>query len=169
MMLAGWTLSCATVLYNVHELTDTDPQANGFVPASALQPSNSVHAGNQRNDKLAVDPVIPSIERLRSYDGTVVEPPFVPPPDAKHRKWNYWMMCQRCASLSYLTFGAGFSLVDQRTFSLASTLTGTFPLDFNQTVYILRLMFALIGLLCLTLIVYAVCRLLERRGWYIRV
>jgi predicted acyltransferase len=220
LMLVGWTMSCATVLYNVHELPVAEPQANGAAPASALQPSNPVSVASQKSDKLAADPVIPAIDRLQSYDGTVVEPPFVPPPDAKHRKWNYWMMCQRCASLSYLSFGAGFSqlifagflwacdgrkwnwsvfrtlgtnslaayilhdmaswivipffpkksaLVDQRISSLASTLTGTLPLDFDQTLSFLRFLFVLIGFLCLTLIVYSVCRLLERRGWYIRV
>ncbi len=35
-----------------------------------------------------------------------VEPPFVPP----SRPINYWTMSQRAGSLSYLVFGAGFSL-----------------------------------------------------------
>jgi fucose 4-O-acetylase-like acetyltransferase len=41
----------------------------------------------------------------------LAEPPFVPPPDERHRKWNYWMMSQRGGTLSYHTFGAGLSLL----------------------------------------------------------
>jgi predicted acyltransferase len=36
----------------------------------------------------------------------LIEPPFVPP----SRPVNYWTMSQRAGSVSYLTFGAGFSL-----------------------------------------------------------
>ncbi|WP_010582760.1 heparan-alpha-glucosaminide N-acetyltransferase domain-containing protein [Schlesneria paludicola] len=61
--------------------------------------------------KYAPDPVLPTMARIKAWDGSIVEPPFVPPPDLKHRKWNYWMMSQRGGTLSYPTFAAGVSLV----------------------------------------------------------
>jgi len=45
----------------------------------------------------------------------LVEPPFVPPAE----KVNIWTMSQRAGSVSYLTFGAGFSLVVFALFALA--------------------------------------------------
>ena len=39
--------------------------------------------------------------------GLLVEPPFVPPT----QKVNVWTMSQRAGSISYLTFGAGFSML----------------------------------------------------------
>jgi predicted acyltransferase len=39
--------------------------------------------------------------------GLLVEPPFVPPT----QKVNVWTMSQRAGSVSYLTFGAGFSML----------------------------------------------------------
>ncbi len=76
-----------------------------------------------RDVKLAPSPVIPPHEawRGRTWKTLLAEPPFFPPPadDPRvdeppydlHRYWNYWMMTQRGGSLSYLTFGAGFSLL----------------------------------------------------------
>jgi hypothetical protein len=40
----------------------------------------------------------------------LAEPPFVPPPSAETRQWNYWMMSQRAGTVSYQTFAAGFAL-----------------------------------------------------------
>jgi hypothetical protein len=40
------------------------------------------------------------------WKALLVEPPFVPPSEAV----NIWTMSQRAGSVSYLTFGAGFSL-----------------------------------------------------------
>jgi hypothetical protein len=48
----------------------------------------------------------------------LVEPPFVPP----SRPVNLWTMSQRAGSVSYLTFGAGFSLAVYALFVVASDL-----------------------------------------------
>ena len=176
VMLVGWLMSMGTVLYNVK-------------PDAPLAATSSV---NPVNEKLAPDPVLPSMNRLRGWDGSIVELPFVPPPDSNHRKWNYWMMSQRTANLSYPTFAAGLSLFiyaiclwicDGKglnlgffrtlgTNSLAAYLLHSvagwifspyFPLKTSSVAW------AMTGFGCVTLFVYGICRLLERRSWYIRV
>jgi hypothetical protein len=47
----------------------------------------------------------------------LVEPPFVPPHDPK--TVNLWTMSQRAGSVSYLTFGSGFSLALYALFVVA--------------------------------------------------
>jgi predicted acyltransferase len=89
-MVAGWTLSCGTRLYDVHEDREEDEPVR----------------------KLASSPVFPPVEawRERAISSLLAEPPFVPPPGARQRQWNYWMMSQRAGTLSYLTFAAGWSM-----------------------------------------------------------
>jgi hypothetical protein len=89
-----------------------------------------------RDVKLAPNPVIPPQEawRGRTWQTLLAEPPFFPPPaddprvDAPpyelHRYWNYWMMTQRGGSLSYLTFGAGFSLLVYVLFYFLADIVG---------------------------------------------
>jgi predicted acyltransferase len=89
-----------------------------------------------RDVKLAPSPVLPPAEAWqgRTWQTLLAEPPFVQPPaddpriDAPpyelHRSWNYWMMTQRGGSLSYLTFGAGFSLLVYLLFYVLSDLAG---------------------------------------------
>ncbi len=89
-----------------------------------------------RDVKLAPSPVLPPAEAWqgRTWQTLLAEPPFVQPPaddpriDAPpyelHRYWNYWMMTQRGGSLSYLTFGAGFSLLVYVLFYVLSDLGG---------------------------------------------
>lgn len=96
IMIAGcvlaslaWILSCGTTIYNV--------------------PADQVSA--MSTEKFGRNPVIPSAEQLSAWDHQLAEPPFVPPPDKDHRKWNYWMMSQRGGTLTYLMFSAGFSLL----------------------------------------------------------
>ena len=142
--------------------------------------------------KYAPDPVFPTMERLRSWDGTIVEPPFVPPPNEKLRRWNYWMMSQRGGTLSYTTFAAGVSLFIYALFLwLCDGLN--LRLGFFRTLgtnslaaYLLHdiagwiispyfseksssVILTMTGFACFTLFVYGCCRLLERMGWYIRV
>ncbi|MFM8284460.1 MAG: heparan-alpha-glucosaminide N-acetyltransferase domain-containing protein [Planctomycetaceae bacterium] len=81
--------------------------------------------------KMADDPVVPGAERLgwkREAGGGIgawlTEAPFVPPPPAPRRQWNYWMMSQRAGSLSYLVFSAGFSLAVFLAFHLACDRAG---------------------------------------------
>lgn len=170
IMLLGWMLSLPTTAYNV--------------------PGDQVE--QQKAKQLAPDPVFPAISRLSSWDGTIVEPPFVPPPDSDHRKWNYWMMSQRSGNLSYPTFAAGLSLLiyagflwgcDRKGWRLGMFRTlGTnslaayilhdiasgyiapyFPEETSSAAQ------ALLGFGCLTLTVYLCCRFLEWRRWFIRV
>jgi len=89
-----------------------------------------------RDVKLASNPVIPPQEAWhgRTWKTLLAEPPFFQPPaddprvDAPpydmHRSWNYWMMTQRGGSLSYLTFGAGFSLLVYVLFYILSDILG---------------------------------------------
>lgn len=108
LMLLGYAFSCGTRLYDV--------------PPSMVE--------SLRSRKLAQDPVFPPRDHVRQHfasrDPTrlLAEPPFVPPPDQDHRKWNYWMMSQRAGTLSYLTFSAGFSLALFVLFHLACDRAG---------------------------------------------
>jgi predicted acyltransferase len=89
-----------------------------------------------RDVKLAPSPVVPPQEawRGRTWKTLLAEPPFFqppaddprvdPPPYDLHRYWNYWMMTQRGGSLSYLTFGAGFSLLVYVVFYVLSDIWG---------------------------------------------
>jgi hypothetical protein len=106
LMLAGWIMSCGTRLYDVPP--STEPFA--FAPESKLSPT----------------PVFPPRETWEGRDLSTLlaEPPFVPPPDENHRKWNYWMMSQRAGSLSYLTFSAGFSMAVFALFYVACDVLG---------------------------------------------
>ena len=142
--------------------------------------------------KYAPDPVVPTLARIKAWDGTIVEPPFVPPPGLKYRKWNYWMMSQRGGTLSYPTFAAGVSLVIYAFFLWFSDglkiQLGIFrTLGTNSlAAYILHDIAGWIfdpilkphetsfiwvwgGFICFTLFVYGICRIFERLGWYIRV
>ncbi len=186
VMLLGWGLSMGTVLYNY--------------PSDLTKYSPSLHRPNPQNLRLAIDPVVPTLERLQAWDGSLVEPPFVPPPDFKHRQWNYWMMSQRTANLSYPTFAAGVSLVIYalclwlcdtkglrlglfRTFgtnSLAAYLLHdvagwVLPVTAGKVVPQLfdvksaSPIAVVASFAIFTLFVYAGCRFLEWRGWYLRV
>ena len=168
-MVIGWVCSLGTVLYDV--------------PLEQVE--------SQREIRLAADPVVPTFERLRNWNGRIVEPPFVPPPDASLRKWNYWMMSQRCGSASYTIFAAGVSLLlfalflwicDQKKLQLGIFRTlGTNSL----AAYILSdvaswlvspwvpktasLGLVIVAFLCFSGIVYGVCRILEANRIHIRV
>ncbi|QDT54577.1 hypothetical protein Pan44_26100 [Caulifigura coniformis] len=109
LMLAGWIMSCGTRLYDVPQSAET------FATAREVA-----------HRKLAPDAVIPPSETWegRTWTSLLAEPPFVPPPDARHRQWNYWMMSQRAGSLSYLTFSAGFSMVVFALFYVACDILG---------------------------------------------
>ncbi|MBS0265295.1 MAG: DUF1624 domain-containing protein [Planctomycetes bacterium] len=116
IMLLGYGLSCGTRFYDV--------------------PENQV--AELRGQKLATHPVVPETAAVKAKvkEGQVssflAEPPFVPPPGADFRKWNYWMMSQRAGALSYLTFSAGFSLFVYVLFYVACDIWGL-KLGFFQT------------------------------------
>jgi len=132
LMAIGWIFSCGTRWYDV--------------------PADKVSA--DKSQKLAKNPVIPSREQFEpwldnlkkgKWADVLAEPPFVPPPHSHdpdtgkvneeglrktddksdlYRKWNYWMMSQRAGSISYLTFGAGFSLALYGLFYVLADMIG---------------------------------------------
>lgn len=109
LMTLAYVISCGTRLYDV--------------PADLVE--------SLKEEKLAADPVWPSSARVEakwnSSSGLaswLCEPPFVKPPDATQRKWNYWMMSQRGGTLSYLVFSAGVSLLVFLMFYIACDLFG---------------------------------------------
>ena len=112
MMGAAWLLSCGTRWYDV--------------PAG--------RSIDVRTEKLADDPVIPRSERItrRAAVDYLAEPPFVPPPPAGERQWNYWMMSQRSGTVSYLLFAAGCSLLVYTAFYAACDRAG-WQLPFFRT------------------------------------
>ena len=132
LMAFGWVLSCGTHMYDV--------------------PADQV--AQLKSEKLAKNPVIPSHEQFDPWWNNVkkgkwadalAEPPFVPPPHSHDadtgkvnqeglrktddksdlsRKLNYWMMSQRAGTISYLTFGAGFSLAVYGLFYILADMIG---------------------------------------------
>jgi hypothetical protein len=102
LMGGGWLMSCLTTLYDVPE---------DQVTVLAEQ-------------KRAPDAVIPSSERLQTAKLTWAEPPFVEPPDALHRKHNFWMMSQRAGTLSYHVFAGGLSLALYAIFYIVCDIGG---------------------------------------------
>ncbi|HBJ37195.1 MAG TPA: hypothetical protein DDZ51_21060 [Planctomycetaceae bacterium] len=107
IMLLGYALSCGTRFYDVI--------------ASEMHESSL--------EVLAANPVLPSQSQIDAklvqegrFTKYLAEPPFVPPPRAAERQWNYWMMSQRAGSLSYVTFSGGLSLVVYLFFFIACDL-----------------------------------------------
>ncbi len=175
LMILGYVMSCPTRLYDVPKSQQTELM----------------------NSKLADDPVLPTTDRIQAkfsttdYFGLFAEPPFVKPPSAQLRKWNYWMMSQRAGTLTYLTFTAGFSLLVFVLFYLVCDV-GKLQLSFFRTfgtnalvAYILHSMvsqavqpffpkdsprwFAYTGLAIFFLITWLFVKQLEKQGAYLRV
>jgi predicted acyltransferase len=116
----------------------------------------------------------------------LIEPPFVPPT----MEVNYWNMNQQAGSISYLTFGAGFSMVLLGLFVWACDLGGlqigvfrTFGTN-ALTAYVIHMLvdralksftpqdcspLGVVSYLALFLMIcYFSVRLLEKRGVYLR-
>ena len=188
VMLLGWAISNGTVLYNV----SADQIA---AEDAAAQPATAIPGAKKSGldpKKYPPDPVVPTWERVKSWDRTFVEPPFVPPPDFHHRRLNYWMMSQRTCNLSYTTFSAGLSLLVYALFlwvcdglklqlgifrTLGTNSLAAYVLHdiaiWIVTPYVPRktpsVALAVAGFAAVILFVYGVCRLLERQKWYLRV
>jgi hypothetical protein len=90
LMAVGYGASCLTTLYDVHD--------------SAI--------AEQSKFPIAESPVWPPLEGVagRDWKSMLAEPPFVLPPPPEKRLLNYWMMCKRATSLSFILFSSGFSL-----------------------------------------------------------
>ncbi len=175
VMLLGYLPSCGTRLYDV--------------PPESVEQVKEI--------KLAEDAVWPNRERIDSklessdWGAWLAEPPFVKPPDATQRKWNYWMMSQRAGTLTYLIFSAGFSLFVFLLFYIAVDLFGL-QLAFFRTfgtnalvAYVLHSMvssavqpffpkdspawFAVGGLLLFFWVTWLFVRCLEKQAIFLRV
>ena len=191
VMVLGWLMTIGTTLYDVpaDQIGVELPRPPKVEPKPYIQELDP--------NKYAPDPVFPTWERIRNWDGKIVEPPFVPPPNMKARRWNYWMMSQRGGTLSYPTFAAGVSLVIFALFLWVSDGL-KIQIGFFRTLgtnslaaYMLpevpewvriggknleghfpkdsSALGALVAFAIMVLFVYGVCRLLERFGLYIRV
>ncbi len=209
----AWLVSSLTTLYNVEPIKNAD----GSFPAWY----------GKADVKLAIDPVIPSQERLKLAKLTLPELPFVPPPPALQpqptkenpnpeplknlRQGNYWMMSQRAGSWTYTAYAGGLAMVIMAFFYWLSDLRGvTFGIfrtlgtnslvaymmqpvsgmilrspgnkeraaDWLQSTFGLANrpsfdqdatpFWAIASLLAHITIIYAVCRFLEWRKWYVR-
>lgn len=175
LMIVGWGLSCGTRFYDVPESLTAE----------------------LKEIKLADDPVWPTAFRVEaktasaSWSDYLAEPPFVPPPDAVHRKWNYWMMSQRAGTLTYLVFAAGFSIIVYLAFYLVCDV-GKLQLPFFRTLgtnallgYVLHSMvasavkpfvpkdapdwYAYGSLFIFFLITWLILRTFEKQGYFLRV
>ncbi len=110
-MLVGYLLSCGTRFYDVREN------------------SNAVNAVVEKQQKLATSPVLPTSDQVAEWNKSSIssrfaEIPFVPPPSADQRQWNYWMMSQKAGSISYQIFAAGLSLALFNLFFLVNDVSG---------------------------------------------
>ncbi len=110
-MLVGYLLSCGTRFYDVRE---TDSIVNSVV---------------EKQQKRATSPVLPTSDQVAEWSKSSIvsrfaEIPFVPPPSADQRQWNYWMMSQKAGSISYQIFAAGLSLALFNLFFLVNDVWG---------------------------------------------
>jgi predicted acyltransferase len=125
LMALGWGASCMTRMYDI-------PYRNA----------------SERNMQFSRTPVMPTNSQVqtwfddlkqRNWSKVRAEWPFVPPPHSQekvegeketqdrsyqYREGNYWMMSQRSGSISYLTFGAGLSLVIYGLFFVLADMIG---------------------------------------------
>src|SRR6516165_2188689 len=136
--LSGWPVSTP---WSYYEWVNTDPKGIDGGPLGFLTWTIPLLAGSLAYDLVAARPR-PPVGRLLTWGAALmllgyalaclnvvtppnsagagvrswlVEPPFVPP----SRPVNLWSMSQRCGSVSYLTFAAGFSLAVYALFVLA--------------------------------------------------
>ncbi|MBX3449451.1 MAG: hypothetical protein KF777_07830 [Planctomycetaceae bacterium] len=173
VMAGAWLLSNLSMLYQSPASQDVQPL-------------------ERRARVLASDPVFPDPSRFETWTGRLIEPPFMPPPDSSVRAWNYWMMSQRGGTITYTAFAGGFAMVVYGLFlalvdgcGFQSGLFRTLGVN-SLTAYLLHdvagwvvgpffpertssVAFALTGFACFVLAVFIPCRLMERRGWYLRV
>ena len=94
MTLAGYLISCGTRLYDIEE---------GKVEPPRLS----------TDWKRAKSPFIPSLANLdfRRPLSLLSEPPFVAPPSPYFRVENYWMMCKKIPTLSFMLTATGIAFL----------------------------------------------------------
>ena len=168
LMTIGYSLSCATRLYDVNGLNDEQIQM------------------------ITQSPVVPSLTSAadRPWSSLLAEAPFVVPPSPKERIPNYWQMDKRIVSPSFVFFSSGFALALYAMFVLAcdvrNSSVGVFR-TFGQNplaAYLIHHLVAhttgaivpndsplgwvLVGLAGSFGLTYMFVRFLEKRGLYLR-
>jgi hypothetical protein len=123
LMGIGYLMSCGTRWYDV-------PSAQ---LDSSARAGSSIRINNQQMARVAEQPVVPRAEafvawwsklKRGEWSSVFAEPPFVQPPDPRDRELNYWMMSVKSATLSFMTFNAGFSLFIYLLFYVVCDLGG---------------------------------------------
>jgi hypothetical protein len=137
LMGLGYLCSCGTRLYDVPpDLVDSD--AGQILAEHAVLPPLEQIKNHDWKTLRAEPPFVPppytsvDAETGSPYAGPktfreqFLDPPGARPRDesSKYRKWNYWMMCQRAGTISYLTFGAGLSLAVYVLFYVCCDILG---------------------------------------------
>ncbi|HVJ81126.1 MAG TPA: hypothetical protein VNC50_08660, partial [Planctomycetia bacterium] len=103
LMTAGYLMSCGTMLY-VRE-ADATPVVRAEISPSPVIP----YAANFKD---------------RTLESLLAEPPFTPPAATPARRQNYWTICKRQTSLSFMTFATGFALAAYAAFLCVADLGG---------------------------------------------
>jgi hypothetical protein len=129
LMGLGYLISCGTRWYDTPaaQLAALPPLAT---PGQADPKTGRTPTGEA---KVAEHPVIPDSAAVTAWSAklkrgewsaVLAEPPFVMPPEPRFRDLNYWMMSVKTATLSFMTFNAGFSLFVYLLFYVACDLGG---------------------------------------------
>jgi hypothetical protein len=104
LMALGYVMSCGTRWYDV---------SPNDLRTQAPTPPETEDNGTAEHPVVPVRAVVAEwYDKLKNgqWNEVLAEPPFVPPPPVEKRRLNYWMMSVKSASLSFMTFNAGFSL-----------------------------------------------------------
>ena len=183
--LVGWGLVVAAVAYGFSSLTTL----YNVAPVKNADSSFPAWYG-PAEAKRAIDPVIPTPERLQVAKLSLPELPFVPPPTVDARQLNYWMMSQRAGSWTYTMYAGGLAMIIMAFFYWFSDILGVNlgvfrTLGSNALIaymlqslggMILRPIFgpetpagwAIFSLFVHIVIIYSICRFLEWMKWYVR-
>ncbi|MFO1021759.1 MAG: hypothetical protein U0903_13825 [Planctomycetales bacterium] len=152
LMVVGWGLSCLTRCYDVPEAQQQELAKEKLAANPVIPPSEAFNRwmGDLKAQKwnlvLAEPPFVPPPhardkemkkvkqseifmeedkgKQVKKGKEIEVEKEVEVDHSALYRKWNYWMMCQRCGSISYLTFAAGLSLIVMLIFYILADVWG---------------------------------------------
>jgi predicted acyltransferase len=107
----GWGLILSVVGYGLSGL-------------AMLYPATQPPAQNEGSIQIAESPVLPLRESQGARDplALVPPPPFVQPAASEQRQLNYWLMCKRMVTPSYVFCATGFCLIVNACFMLLCDL-----------------------------------------------
>jgi predicted acyltransferase len=123
--LLGSGIALALFGYGLGSLSSLYPLAEGQPLAEWLYPET---------EQPTESPVLPrfSDHSARDLGAYFADPPFVPPPPARIRLWNYWMLSRRLATPTFMLTAIGFGLLAYAAFVRLSD-AGTFRLGVLRT------------------------------------